>query len=61
MAQAYADVAAAQVEAVSPLLTGFWDEEDSLYTKFEKVPSQSQSGRAMRIPIELRPGAVAVG
>ncbi|MBK9968645.1 MAG: hypothetical protein IPP07_28770 [Holophagales bacterium] len=61
MAQAYADVAAAQVEAVSPLLTGFWDEEDSLYTKFEKVPSQSQSGRAMRIPIELRPGAVAGG
>ena len=50
-AQAYSDVAAVQIEAISPLLTGFWDEEDSLYAKFEKVPSQSQSGRAMRIPM----------
>ena len=57
MAQAYSDVAAVQIEVVSPLLTGFWDEEDSLYAKFEKVPSQSQSGRAMRIPVELRPSA----
>lgn len=56
MPQSYADVAAVQVEAVSPLLTGFFDEEDSLFSKFEKVPSQSQSGRAMRIPVELRPG-----
>ena len=56
MAQSYADVAAVQVEAVSPLLTGFFDEEDSLFSKFEKVPAQPQSGRAMRIPVELLPG-----
>ena len=58
MAQTYTDVAAAQIEAVSDLITGFWDEEDSLYAKFEKIPTQNQSGRAMRMPIELRPGAV---
>ena len=56
MAQSYADVAAVQIEAITPLLTGFFDEEDSLFSKFEKVQSQPQSGRAIRIPIELRPG-----
>lgn len=56
MAQSYTDVAAVQIEAITPLLTGFFDEEDSLFSKFEKVQSQPQSGRAMRIPIELRPG-----
>src|SRR5574343_353257 len=56
MAQSYADVAAVQIEAITPLLTGFFDEEDSLFSKFEKVQAQPQSGRAIRIPIELRPG-----
>jgi hypothetical protein len=56
MPQTYADVVGVQVEVVSPLLSGFFDEEDSLFSKMEKIPTTEQSGRAMRIPIELRPG-----
>lgn len=54
--QAYADVAAVQIEAITPLLTGFFDEEQGLYEKFEKIQSKSQSGRSIRMPIEIRPG-----
>lgn len=56
MPQTYSDVVGVQVEVVSPLLSGFFDEEDALFSKMEKIPTTEQSGRAMRIPIELRPG-----
>ena len=56
MPQTYSDVVGVQVEVVSPLLSGFFDEEDSLFSKMEKIPVTEQSGRAVRIPIELRPG-----
>ena len=56
MAQSYADVSAVQIEAITPLLTGFFDEEMGLFERFEKIQSKSQSGRNMRMPIELRPG-----
>ena len=56
MPQTYSDVVGVQVEVVTPLLSGFFDEEDALFSKMEKIPTTEQSGRAMRIPIELRPG-----
>ena len=56
MAQSYADVVAAQIEVITPLLEGFFDEEDSLFSMMEKIQTHTQSGRAIRIPIELRPG-----
>lgn len=55
-AQSYNDVVATQIEAVMPLLTGFFDNEDALFSTFEKIPAKTQSGRNMRMPIELRPG-----
>lgn len=55
-AQAYADVAATQIEAITPLLTDFFDMEMGLFERFDKIQSKSQSGRNLRMPIELRPG-----
>src|ERR1039457_6834617 len=54
--QGYADVVATQIEAITPLLTDFFDMEMGLYEQFEKVTTKSQSGRAIRMPIELHPG-----
>lgn len=60
MPQLYADVVAAEVEAVTPLLTGFFDMEGGLYTEFDKVQVINQSGRNNRMPIMLRPGGKAL-
>ena len=56
MAQVYNDVVATQIEAITPLLTNFFDTEMGLFERFEKIQSKTQSGRAIRMPIELRPG-----
>ena len=56
MAQSYDNVVAVQIEAITPLLTDFFDMEMGLFERFEKIQSKSQSGRNLRMPIELRPG-----
>ena len=59
MAQAYADVVATQIENVTPLLTGMFDQAKTLYSRFQKVMVSEQSGRNNRMPMLLRPGGRA--
>ena len=41
--QVFNDVVAAQIEAITPLLTDFFDMEMGLYERFEKITSKTQS------------------
>lgn len=60
MPQAQTDVVAAQLEAVTPLLTGMYDKANTLYNRFQKIMVSEQSGRDNRMPMLLRPGGYSV-
>lgn len=50
------DVLAVQLETVAPLVSEYYDHEDTLFSRFAKMVSHEQSSRDMRIPIPMRPG-----
>lgn len=58
MPQSYNDVVAAQIENVTPLLTGMFDQAKTLYSRFQKIMVSEQSGRNNRMPMLLRPGGM---
>lgn len=51
------DVLAVQLEVVYPLTKQFYEQEDSLFSRFNKVGSAEQSSRDMRIPIAMAPSS----
>jgi len=55
-AQSISDIVAVELERVMPLVTGMYEAEDHLCSMMEKVVSEDQSTRNMRIPLAMAPG-----
>ena len=56
MAQTEAQVVALELEKVLPKVPTLFDREGVFYAALEKRPVEVVSNRAMRIPLEIRPG-----
>lgn len=50
------DVVGVQLETVTQVVSEYYEHEDTLFARFQKMVSHDQSSRDMRIPIPMYPG-----